>query len=160
MRKKSFKDCRLTEHTSKSIWDGIFGQVKVFTFEEFFGCYRCRAAGNTVTFWTPRSRHLTTQIRSQLSNWDHDKWKFTASAPFLIICSLRKSYADWKTFAKMYPDWDTLLVLLTKMKKGKICEKRGSYKRNLKSNNRFRNFWQVFQIHQEKQKIFHFKIFF
>ena len=32
----------------------------------------------------------------------------------------------------MYPDWDMLLVLFTKMEKVKICEKRGSYKKTSK----------------------------
>ena len=44
------------------------------------------------------------------------------------------------------------------MKKGKICEKRESYQRNLKKNIRFRNFWpKDIKNHREKRKMFHLK---
>ena len=43
-------------------------------------------------------------------------------------------------FYQMYPVWDTFLHLHIQIKKGKNCEKRGSYKRNLKKKNKFRNF--------------------
>ena len=53
-----------------------------------------------------------------------------------------------------------VFALYIQIKKGKNCEKRGSYKRNLKKNNKFRNFWpKDFKIHRLKLKIFHFKKF-
>ena len=86
---------------------------------------------------------------------------------FVIRISTLKQYSTFSqlgyisqmgyTFIKMYPDWKMLTVLFTKMKKGKFCEKRGSCKRNLQKNNKFRKFWpKNFEIYRGKLKTFNF----